>query len=83
MKKIFFTIILLFAITIIANSQNKLTPELLWKLGRINEMQLSPDGKTILYTVTYYNLAENKGNSDIIQFLQQAETCKADQYKRK
>jgi len=65
MKKIFFTIILLFAITIIANSQNKLTPELLWKLGRINEMQLSPDGKTILYTVTYYNIAENKGNSDI------------------
>ena len=64
MKKIFF-ILSLFAITVIANAQNKLTPELLWKFGRINEMQLSPDGKTILYVVKYFNLAENNGNSDI------------------
>ena len=64
MKKLFVTI-LFFAITIIANAQHKFTPELLWKLGRVNEMQLSPDGKTIIYTVTYYSVAENKGNSDI------------------
>ena len=64
MKKIFF-ILSLFAITVIANAQNKLTPELLWKFGRINEMQLSPDGKTILYVVKYFNLTENNGNSDI------------------
>ena len=64
MKKLFVTI-LFFAVAFIANSQNKFTPELLWKLGRVNEMQLSPDGKTIIYTVTYYSVAENKGNSDI------------------
>ncbi|MBH8557978.1 S9 family peptidase [Hymenobacter negativus] len=42
-----------------------LTPEKLWQLGRLGEMQVSPDGKTVAYTVTKYNLAENKGNADI------------------
>ncbi len=41
------------------------TPELLWKLGRLNEVSLSPDGKTILFSITYYNVEENKGNADL------------------
>ena len=44
---------------------NVLTPEKLWQLGRLGEMQVSPDGKTVAYTVTKYSLADNKGNSDI------------------
>jgi dipeptidyl aminopeptidase/acylaminoacyl peptidase len=44
---------------------NVLTPEKLWQLGRLGEMQVSPDGKTVAYTVTKYNLADNKGNADI------------------
>jgi len=32
-------------------AQNKLTPELLWKLGRVGDAVLSPDGKTVVYTV--------------------------------
>ncbi len=47
------------------NAQGKLTPELLWKLGRVSEIQLSPNGNTLLYGTTWYNLAENKGNRDI------------------
>ena len=35
------------------------------KLGRLGEMQVSPDQKTVAYTVTRYSLAENKGQSDI------------------
>jgi dipeptidyl aminopeptidase/acylaminoacyl peptidase len=50
-----------FAISVITNAQGRLTPELLWKFGRVSEMQVSPDGKTILYGITYYSLAENKG----------------------
>src|ERR1051325_2320604 len=46
-------------------AQQKLTPELLWKLGRLSEPRVSPDGKSILYGVTYYNIAENKGNRDL------------------
>jgi dipeptidyl aminopeptidase/acylaminoacyl peptidase len=44
---------------------NRYTPELLWKLGRVSEPQVSPDGKTVLYGVTWYNLEENKGNRDL------------------
>ncbi|SNR44110.1 S9 family peptidase [Hymenobacter mucosus] len=48
-----------------AAQQNVYTPELLWKLRRLGEMQVSPDRKTVAYTVTRYNLAENTGNTDI------------------
>jgi dipeptidyl aminopeptidase/acylaminoacyl peptidase len=33
-----------------------LTPEILWKYGRIGSIGLSPDGTTVLYTVTHYDL---------------------------
>lgn len=42
-----------------------LSPEALWALGRINEVSLSPDKTTLLFTVTYYSVEENKGNADI------------------
>ena len=42
-----------------------LTPEKLWQLGRLGEMAVSPDGRTVAYTVTRYSLADNKGNADI------------------
>lgn len=52
-------------------ANGKLTPEILWKFGRINpEIQLSPDKKTILYEMTRYNLAENNSNTDL--FIQPA-----------
>jgi dipeptidyl aminopeptidase/acylaminoacyl peptidase len=44
-------------------AQNVLTPELLWKLGRINEFDLSKDGKTVIYLVKRYDLAANNGKS--------------------
>ena len=44
----------------------RLTPEVMWKMGRIGEHALSPDGKTLLYTLTRYNMAENKGVTVIV-----------------
>ena len=38
----------------------RLTPEMLWKFGRLGEIQPSPDGKTVLYTVTRYDYKTNK-----------------------
>jgi dipeptidyl aminopeptidase/acylaminoacyl peptidase len=38
----------------------KLTPEILWKFGRVAEAQVSPDGKTIVYTVTRADVKTNK-----------------------
>lgn len=42
-----------------------LTAEVMWKMGRIGEHQLSPDGKTLIYTVTYYNMQENKSTTNL------------------
>jgi len=47
----------------IVNGQ--MTPETLWAFGRVGNVSVSPDGKRIAYTVTYYSLSENKSNSDI------------------
>lgn len=38
----------------------RFTPELLWKFGRTGDMQLSPDGSTVLYTVTRYDAVTEK-----------------------
>ncbi|MFA5973107.1 MAG: S9 family peptidase [Lentimicrobiaceae bacterium] len=70
MKKLNLTLLLLITACGIAFSQqsktsNHYTPELLWKLGRVSDIQVSPDKKTILYGVSWYNLAENKGNRDL------------------
>ena len=46
-------------------TSDRYTPELLWKLGRVGDIQVSPDNKTLLYGVSWYNLAENKGNRDL------------------
>lgn len=42
-----------------------LTPEILWKFGRVGNPQLSPCGKLLVYTITYYNLQENKGVTNL------------------
>ena len=46
-------------------SSDIMTPEVLWSFGRLGEAQVSPDGKTVLYTVSYYNIEENKSYCDI------------------
>jgi dipeptidyl aminopeptidase/acylaminoacyl peptidase len=44
-----------------------LTAEILWKFGRLGSMNLSPDGKEVLYTVTRYDVGTNKSISDIFK----------------
>ncbi len=39
----------------------RLTPEVMWKMSRAGSSSLSPDGTTLLYSVTRYNMAENRG----------------------
>lgn len=42
-----------------------LTPEILWKFGRLSDHQLSPDSKTIIFGITRYDSKTNKSISDI------------------
>ncbi len=41
----------------------KFTPEVMWKMGRVGAPVLSPAGDTVLYTVSYYSMAENRSES--------------------
>jgi dipeptidyl aminopeptidase/acylaminoacyl peptidase len=40
-------------------------PETLWYFGRIGEYQISPDIKNVIYTVTFFDIGQNKGNREI------------------
>jgi dipeptidyl aminopeptidase/acylaminoacyl peptidase len=44
-------------------AQNKMTPELLWQLGRVGGLGISKDGKYVLYNVITYNMPENTGST--------------------
>ena len=46
-------------------AQNRLTPEILWRLGRVAEPRVSPDGKRVLYTVRSYDIPANSGRSQV------------------
>ncbi len=68
MKKITLLLTLpFFALPIFAQTQapNRLTPKKLWQLGRVSLFDVSPDGKTAVYGVSYYNIEANKGNRDL------------------
>ncbi|MDI1316707.1 S9 family peptidase [Flavobacterium sp.] len=61
MKKILFLILCTMGIA--ASAQQVLTPETLWKLGRVSPLGITKDGKTIVYKVATPSVAENKSNS--------------------
>ncbi len=43
-----------------------LTAEVMWKMGRIGSQTLSADGSKLIYTLTEYNLAENRGLTTLV-----------------
>lgn len=60
MKK---TILILFAMSLSAAAQNVMTPETLWKLGRLTPLGISIDKKQIVFRVSTPFMEENKSNS--------------------
>lgn len=56
-------ILTLTLISLNAMAQNVMTPELLWKLGRISPLGISKDEKHIVYKVTTPSIEENKSDS--------------------
>ena len=61
MKKII--ILFLSIISLNAMAQNIMSPELLWKLGRVSVLGISKDAKKIVYKVAFPSVEENKSNS--------------------
>lgn len=59
--------LLILALTagIVASAQNRMTPELLWKLKRVGNIQVSPDNTQILFSLKAYDLKNNTGTSDL------------------
>jgi dipeptidyl aminopeptidase/acylaminoacyl peptidase len=52
-------------ITTMATAQQKMTPEQLWQLGRVSGETITADGKTVVYGVSQYNIAENKSEKNL------------------
>jgi dipeptidyl aminopeptidase/acylaminoacyl peptidase len=47
-----------------------MTPEALWAMGRLSSAKASPDGKQVVYQVSYYSVKENKSHTML--FIQDA-----------
>ncbi len=60
MRKLLLLIVAFSCCSVMA--QNKMTPELLWKLGRVSGLGISKDGKYVLYSVSTPNADENKSS---------------------
>jgi dipeptidyl aminopeptidase/acylaminoacyl peptidase len=61
MKKIFLTTLTMMSLS--AMAQNVMSPETLWKLGRVSALGISKDTKNVVYKVTTPSIEENKSNS--------------------
>ncbi|MBL7899944.1 MAG: S9 family peptidase [Crocinitomicaceae bacterium] len=63
MKNLFLLAGILLSISSIG--QDRMTPELLWKLKRIGEISVSPDNSTIAFTQREYKVEDNSSESNI------------------
>lgn len=45
--------------------EGRLTPEIMHMMGKVSDPQVSPNGKYILYGVTYTSIEQNKGNREL------------------
>ena len=64
-KFLLLTIFLICVPAIRADAQRPMTPRDLWSMGRVSSPTLSPDGKTVLYTVQNWDLAALKAQTDL------------------
>lgn len=53
-----------------------MTPEALWAFGRVSGPEVSPDGETVLYGVSYYSIEQNKGNRELYSVGLNAESAR-------
>ncbi len=52
-----------------------LSPEVMWKMGRLGSTSLNPAGDKLLYTISYYDMKESRGLTSI--YVEDVATSKA------
>src|SRR6478609_7172980 len=57
------SVLILASISFTVSAQNRMTPELLWQLGRAGAIGISRDGKQLVYSVSTPSISENKSTS--------------------
>ena len=65
MRSNFLLFLLLICVVNLQAQNERLTPEKLWSLGRVSLFDVAPDESRVLYGVTYYDVAENSGQTDL------------------
>lgn len=65
MKKLIFFSFIIFTSIVFAQQKRILTIDDLWAMQRIGGVSLSPDGKTLAFSLSSFSMELNKGNSDI------------------
>lgn len=60
-----FVLCLVLAATAPSQTRHALTFDDLISMGRISDPQISPDGKTVVFVVTYYDKGQNSSNSNL------------------
>lgn len=59
------SLIILLSFSSFAQTKRAITVDDLWAMKRIGSYSVSPDGKTIAFTITSYSFETNKSNTDI------------------
>ncbi|MBK9337159.1 MAG: hypothetical protein IPM98_11525 [Lewinellaceae bacterium] len=59
------SVLLMSTLAISQTQKQLLTPELLWKVGRVSLDCVSPDGKYAVYGVTRFDMEKNKGTRSL------------------
>ena len=62
-KLLTISIVVFSSISLLA--QDRMTPEMLWDLKRIGNIQIAPNGKQMFYSVKAYDIKTNKSTSDL------------------
>ena len=65
MKKFVYLFLLSTLVSFSFAQKRAITVDDLWKMKRIGDYSLSPDGKLITFALTTYDMDKNKGNTDI------------------
>ena len=74
--RIFIFLLTLLPFMATSQEQEKLSIEKLWKLNRVSEPQLSPDGKMVIYGVRTYDVKSNKSTNIIYSCTNNGEQLK-------